>query len=113
MRKFLIGWFVNFLSLWLIDNTMSGISFSGAEAMAFASLVLVLLNATLKPILKVLSLPVTILSFGIFSLFINAIILVIALSVSPGCYLDGFGSAFLASILLTIFNTLLNWIIGE
>ena len=94
MRKFLIGWFVNFLSLWLIDNTMSGISFSGAEAMAFASLVLVLLNATLKPIM-------------------NAFILVIALSVSPGCYLDGFGSAFLASILLTIFNTLLNWIIGE
>jgi putative membrane protein len=68
---------------------------------------LVLLNLILKPLLIILTIPITILTLGLFLLAINAIIILIAASIIPGFYVDGFWWALLFSLILSLFNTLL------
>lgn len=108
MKKFLRGWVVNGLSLWVIDLLMDGISFGDGGALLATALLLTLLNMTLKPLLKVLSAPITILTFGFFSMVVNAVVLEAAFALSSGSHIDSFGSALLAGILLAILNSGLN-----
>lgn len=73
-----------------------------------AALVLSGANLIIRPLLIILTLPVTILSFGIFLLAINAIIILIVSAVSPGFSVDGFWWALLFSLLLSVFNSMIN-----
>ena len=71
------------------------------------SIVIGVLNHTIKPVMKFFSLPITILTFGLFSLVINAVVLKIAFFLVPGAALYGFFNAIIASILLSFFNWIL------
>ena len=84
---------------------------------ALTALVLSLLNMSVKPVLQLLSLPVTILTLGIFYLIINTLMLYLASWLANGLlgagfYIAGFGSAFLASIVISIVSTILQGIVG-
>ncbi len=84
----------------------------GAEVDGFVTalvlaLVLGLLNAFIKPILSLISLPLTILTLGLFTLVINGLIILLASKIVPGFTIDGFWWAVLFSIVLTLFSSLL------
>lgn len=101
---FVASWIINALSLWILDVLFSNIHFVNYQAIIITALALMLVNAVIKPILKVLSLPLTILTFGLFSFVVNALVLMLAFKMSSGSNIDGFGTAILASIVLGIIN---------
>ncbi len=109
MKKFITALLVNVISLWVIDYLMSSIYIATPNALFAIAFVLMILNVTLKPLMKLIFLPVTFLSFGLFSLIINAVVvLATAFSFAPGSYIMGFPSTFIASVLLLIANSAIN-----
>ncbi|MFW5705800.1 MAG: phage holin family protein, partial [Bacteroidota bacterium] len=72
------------------------------------ALVLAILNLILKPILVILTIPITIVTLGLFLLVINAVIALIASHIVPGFYIDGFWWAVAFSIIVSILNYLIN-----
>lgn len=108
MKKMLIVWGVNILSLWVVAALMKSIDFSDFWALALTALILSILNVTLKPILKLLSLPISVLTLGLFSIVIDGLVLYLAIQLSSGSYISSFGSAILASVLLSLVNSGIN-----
>ncbi|WP_049690870.1 phage holin family protein [Anaerococcus jeddahensis] len=102
--KLLIQWLVNAISLYILDILFSGISFTENKAIIITALLLVFVNAIIKPILKLLSLPLTIITLGLFSFIVNAIVLQTAFNLSSGAMIDSFSTAIFASIILAIIN---------
>lgn len=72
-----------------------------------------IINSTIKPVLKVLSFPITILSLGLFSFVINAIVLKLAFMIVPGAYISGIFTTILAAILISVVNTALEAIFDK
>lgn len=108
MIKFIVSLILNAFVLLLIDFLFDGITLTGYGAAFVASLVLALLNVTVRPILILFTLPATILTLGLFLLVINGITLYLASWFMGDAFvINGFGLALLASLILTIFQTLL------
>ncbi|MFC4768326.1 phage holin family protein [Effusibacillus consociatus] len=103
---------LNALALMTVAWLFDGISFaSGADgvfAALWAALVLGLVNVTIKPVVKLLTLPVNILTLGIFGLLVNAMMLKVVDWFSPGFAVEGFLAAFLGAIVLAIISSILN-----
>lgn len=108
MSKFVEVWLLNSVSLWIIDHFSEAITFSDVWAIIFTALALTILNQTIKPILKVVSFPLTMVSFGLFSLVINGAVLWAAFALSDGSTIASFGSAIWISIILAILNSILD-----
>jgi putative membrane protein len=104
---------VNALSLWIIDSMSESIAFNGAMPLVITALALALLNATVKPILKAISLPVTVLTLGLFSLVINGAVLWMAFAMSNGSYISSFGSAIWIALVLAVLNGLIGPVLGK
>ena len=98
---------LNIISLWIIDYFSTSISFKSAGTMIVTALVLGLLELIIKPILSFLSIPITILTLGLFSFVINGFILYLAFSFVDGAYIKSFPTAMLLSIVMTILFMLL------
>ena len=113
MKKILQGLFINVVSLWIIDHFSSSIAFADNWALVITALVLTLFNATVKPIIKLISLPVTVLTLGLFSLIINGAVLWIAFSMNSGSYISSFGDAVWIAIILAILNSILETFVGS
>ena len=94
---------------WIIP----GISVSGFLAAILVSIVLGLINALVKPVIYFISLPINILTLGLFSFVINAFLLMLAGYITPGFSVDGFLSALLGSILLSILGIGVNKLTEE
>jgi putative membrane protein len=108
MRKWLISIFVNTVLLMVIDGYFDSIHFSGVGAAFLASVILSILNVFVRPILILFTLPVTILTLGLFLLVINAITLMMTAAIMGDAFeINGFGAAFLASIVLSFFHVLI------
>ena len=105
MSKFIEKVMLNMLSLWVIDYFSSSVSFSGLGSLGVTALILTLLNATIRPLLQVLSLPFSILTLGLFSLVINGIVLWASFSISEGSYISSFGTAVLMAVVIAVLNT--------
>ena len=108
MIQFIIRWFVNAIALYIVTRILPGIQLADFGSALVAVLVIGLVNALIKPILLLLTLPITILTFGLFSLVINALMLMLAGNLTPGFQVDGFGTALIGSILLSIITTILH-----
>jgi putative membrane protein len=94
------------VALALTDLFMGSIQIEGS-ALIGLTIILAILNGFVKPFLKLITLPLTILTFGIFSLFVNAIVLSLAFNLSGGAYAANFTSIFFASILLSIISSVI------
>ncbi len=103
MNMFL-RWLLAAVSLMLVGSVVPGIHIAGLWAALLAALVLGVLNALLRPILILLTLPVTILTLGLFSLIINAGIFILASTIVKGFTVDSFGAAFVGSLMLWLIN---------
>lgn len=106
---FLAHWVVTGISIVIAQRLIGGIYIAGLGSLALAALVLGLINATVKPVLQLLSLPLTILSLGFFYLVVNGICFGIAAFLVPGFRVDSLGSAIVGSIVVS----LVSWIFGS
>ena len=110
--RFLIFWGVNTLSLWVADDLFEGISFATPQSLVVAGLMLGVVNTFLKPLLLILTLPLSILTLGVFVLVINALMLLLVAWVVPGFSVAAFWSGFLGAIFVSVFSFILNSLIG-
>lgn len=106
IQKSILQIMLTALTLLVADYLMDGVHFDQPWVAIVTALVVALLNAFLKPLLVVLTLPVTMLTLGIFLLVINAAILLIAGELVSGFKLGGFWSALWLSIFISLVNTL-------
>lgn len=107
MSDLLIHWFLSAGSLLIVAFLFPGIELRGLDTALMAPIVIGLINATLGFVLKLITLPLTLLTLGVFWLIINALMLQLAAAVVPGFYVAGFFSAFFGAIVLSIINMLL------
>lgn len=107
MQNFIIVAIINFFALLLVSNIMHGIVIDGWQTFIAASIVLTFINLFLKPILKVIFLPINIISLGFFTLIINAVILYFTSGIVKGFYVKDFSSAFWGALLLSIIYIIL------
>jgi putative membrane protein len=110
--RFLIFWGVNTLSLWVADDLFDGISFTTPQSLFIAGLMLGLVNTFLKPVLLILTLPLSIVTLGFFVLVINALMLLLTAWLVPGFVVAGFWAGFFVAIFVAIFSFILNSLIG-
>ena len=113
MKRFFISWLVNTTALLVVVHVVSGISIDRWQTTFVASLVLGLLNTFIRPVLILLTLPVNVLTLGIFTLFINGFMFYMASSLVRGFEVMNFGSAFLGAFVFSIIAFLLNLVIGK
>ncbi|HQU07677.1 MAG: hypothetical protein B7X04_01880 [Parcubacteria group bacterium 21-54-25] len=101
----LLHWLVAALAIGIAAYLVPGVQVTLVGALVLAA-VLALINLFIRPIITVLTLPFTILTLGLFSLVINALIILGAAALVPGFSVSGFGTAFLFALLLALVNTL-------
>jgi putative membrane protein len=90
--------------LLLVANLVSGVHVQGWGSALVGAIVLGFVNAVVRPLMVLLTLPFTILTFGLFLLVINALMLWLMAALVPGIRVQGFGSALLGSLVLTLLN---------
>lgn len=102
MMAFLAHWGVTSLSLWVASLMFHGISFSSNKSLLISALLLGLVNAVVKPVIIILTIPLTLITFGFFLLVINALMMMLVSALVPGFRVSGFWTAFFASIVVTV-----------
>lgn len=108
--RLLIRWIVNALALLVVAKLVPGITASSIAALFVAALVLGLLNAIVRPVLLILTLPITIVTLGLFIIVLNALMFWLAAAFVPGFTVDGFVPALLGAIVFSIITMLTSWI---
>jgi putative membrane protein len=108
MPKFLLTWIVSAIALAATAYAVPGFTIQSPAAAFIAALILGLVNAILRPILIILTFPLTFVTFGLFLFVINAITLSIAAALTPGFDVNGFVPALISSVVLVVVTTLLN-----
>lgn len=112
--KFIIRLLINAIALAIISKlSIMGVHASSIQALAIGAIVLGVINAIIKPILIVVSCPLEVLSLGLFTLIINALIFLYGLRFVPGWVVPGFWAAFVAAIVMSIISWILSIILGE
>lgn len=107
----LVSWLVSAVALWIVAQLIPGIQVRGFGAALLATVVIAVVNATVGPVLKFLTFPLTILTLGLFLLVINALLLKLASLFTPGFRVRGFLSALVGSLVLTILTALLRHVV--
>lgn len=111
LLRFLVFWGLNTLTLWVASRLLPGLAFSGPEALLLAGLAFGIVNAFVKPILFVLTLPITVVTLGLFVLVLNTLILFLVSWLVPGFTVGTFWQAFFAALFISFFSFLLNWLL--
>jgi putative membrane protein len=112
MLGFLIRAVIVALGLWLATAWVSGVSIDTPETLLMAGILLGVVNSVIRPIAIVLTLPMTVLSLGLFLLVINAGMVALVAWILPGMHVNGFGAAFWTSILVSIVSMIGSWFVG-
>ena len=107
---FVLKWIGYTLAVMFIAWIIPGITVNGFWSALLVALVLGLINLVIKPLLMFISLPINILTFGLFTLIINAGLMMLAGFITPGFQVNGFWSAFWGALILAIIATALNMI---
>jgi putative membrane protein len=113
MGRLIARWVLTALCVLLVAHVVPGFDVHSFGTALFAALVIGLANATLGLVLKVISLPLIILTFGLFLLLINAALLELASWFVPGFEVHGFWPAFWGAVLLSILNIGVKWVVKE
>lgn len=103
MVNMLLRWFLYAFSIIFVSWIVPGIKVDNFLSAMFVCIILALVNTFVKPLIQIITLPVTILTLGLFSLVINALMLMLAGWIAPGFEVEGFLSALIGSIVLSLF----------
>jgi putative membrane protein len=113
MSGFFIRVIVTGLGLWVADWLLDGITIESPATLIFAALVLGILNAIIKPLLFWLTLPLTIVTLGIFVLVLNAAVFGLAAAFFSGFSVDSFWTAMVGAIIVSIVSWIASWFVGD
>ena len=111
MPRFILRWFATTVGIGIAGSLPPGIQVDGVKAAILTALLLGLINATLRPILLLLTLPLTFLTLGAFALVINGAMLALAARFVDGVRIAGFGSAVLGAIVVSLIGGLVTWVL--
>jgi putative membrane protein len=113
MKGLLIRWLLLTISIILTSYLVGGIHVSSFGSALFAALVLGILNALFRPILLIITLPINILTLGLFTFVINALLLKMVSGLVPGFEVHGFFTAVFGSLIISLISWLLNSFVNE
>ena len=105
--RLLLHWVLSALAVWIVSRVVPGVSVSGPTAALIAALAIGFINATIGLVLKIVTFPLTLVTFGLFWFVINALMLELASALVPGFRVRGFWAAFWGAIVLSLVNMLL------
>ena len=100
MKGFVLRLLITALGLWVADRLLSGITITGTGSLIISALLLGIVNAVIRPVILILTLPLTVLTLGLFVLIVNGISLAIAAWLVPGFHIAGLWSATVGAILV-------------
>ena len=103
LSKVLVGG----ISVFLADFLLSGVQISSLLSGIILVVVIILINFTIKPLLVLLTLPISLIPFGLFLLVINAVVVLLAAELTPGFSVDGFWWALAFALILSVINSIL------
>lgn len=109
----LIRWLILTIAIIIASYLLEGIHISGFFSAFFAAAILGILNALFRPVLLILTLPINILTFGLFTFIINALMLKMASGVIPGFEVHGFWTAVFGALIIGVVSWLLNSFISD
>ncbi len=113
LTPYLVQWAISALALWLASLIFKGLKFDSAGALIGSALLLGLANALVRPLLILLTLPLTLLTFGLFLLVVNALVLLLVAAPVRGFRLQGFWTAFFASIFISIVSMVVGTLVDD
>jgi putative membrane protein len=108
MKSFLLHLLLTAIALLVVANLVGGVQVSGFGAALIGALMLGLVNAFVRPVMILLTLPLTIVTLGLFLFVVNALMFWLVAALVPGFQIRGFGAALLGSLLLTVLNILID-----
>ncbi|WPR72750.1 phage holin family protein [Flavobacterium sp. NG2] len=111
--KLLIRMFITAILVVILSHVMKGVHVAGFTTALIVAFVLSLLNVFVKPVILIFTLPITVLTLGLFLLCINAIMILLCSAIVGGFYVDGFLIALLFSIILSVSQSLMFAILGK
>jgi putative membrane protein len=112
MDRFLVRALVAAIGLWVADTLIDGISFDSAGWLLIAAVVLGLINAFVRPLAVILTLPITVITLGLFLLVVNAGMLALAGWLLRGFHIAGFWPAFWGAIVVSLVSGIGSWFFG-
>jgi putative membrane protein len=113
LTAFLAHWGITSLSLWVASFIFHGISFTNKKSLLISALLLGLVNAVVRPVIIILTIPLTLVTFGFFLLVINALMMLLVSALVRGFRVSGFWTAFFASIVVTILSLFVGMLIFQ
>ena len=113
VEYFLVRWLVNALAIFIVANIVKGIEISSMPLALVIALVLGVINAFLRPLIILITLPINILTLGLLTLFINGALFYLVSKIVKGFVITGFWPAFWGYILFSIISFLLSLLILE
>ena len=111
MMHFLVRWGISALSIFIVAHIVKGIQVPNASVVLVVALVLGIINAFLRPLIILITLPINILTLGIFTLFINGALFYLVSKIIKGFVITGFWPAFWGYILFSIISFLLSFLV--
>ncbi|HIJ96951.1 MAG TPA: phage holin family protein [Desulfuromonadales bacterium] len=112
MTRLILKWTLNSVALFAVMRLLPGIQIDRFQDLLLATLVIGLLNAFLRPVIILLTLPVTMMTLGLFTLVINGLMFYLAAHLVSGFHLSSFGIAFQAALLFSLISFVLNMLFG-
>ena len=109
--RFILSILVNGLVVFIASQLLSGVEVNSFGTAIVVAVVLAIVNFLVKPLLKILTLPITILTLGLFLLVINGLMILLVDYFVGGFEVDGLFVAIIFSIILAILNTLASWLL--
>ena len=113
MRGLVVRWIVSAIALYLTSSIVPGVAVRGFGPLLAAAAAIGIVNAFVRPLVLLLTLPLTVVTFGLFALVVNAAMLLLASSFVPGFEVRGFWAAFWGWLVLSFFTFCVNVLIGE
>ncbi len=105
--KLFIHWFISALAIAITAYLLPGITVSGIVAALVLAVVLGVINTFIRPVLLLLTLPLTVMTLGLFALILNTLLIMLAAALVPGVAVSGFFSALLFGIILALISSFL------
>ncbi len=112
MLGFFLRWSMNLLALVLAAALIKGIRIQSIEMGILAAGFLGIVNAVIRPVVLVLTLPINLLTLGLFTLVINAAMLKLVAAIVPGLVIDSFSAAFFGALIVSITSWMVNIFVG-
>jgi putative membrane protein len=113
MLGFLIRALIVALGLWLATAWVRGVTIDSPSTLILAGLLLGIVNSIVRPIAIVLTLPMTIITLGLFLLVINAGMVALVAWIVPGMHIAGFGAAFWTAVVVSLVSIVGSWFVGS